>query len=210
VDQHGIEMNKSTKDLVFEFDKSDSGNGDILFKRHGDDMLAIRNNGSIEMKKIGDDRLAIRPDGKLALEGEDTDFIMDALPGGPNETGLKFAMEGVEKHSIEMDKTTMDLVVEFDKNDSGTGDILFKRHGDDMLAIRNNGNVGIGNSNPTARLDVAGSVRVADDPQPPTMENVGAIRYRELGDPVTVSLCEMVMQVGPGIYEWVIIRENSW
>jgi hypothetical protein len=128
-------------------------NGDIVFKRLGDDRLAIRNDGSVQFKKIGDDRLAIAVNGnvgigtaapmkKFTVEGEEPDIMLNQMSGSPtNVQALSFAVDGMEQSGIHHDKSTGNLVVEFDKADLGAGDILFKRHGDDMLALRNNGDI---------------------------------------------------------------------
>ncbi len=153
IEQSSIYLDKSTNNLIFDFDSDDSGTGDILFKRFGDDRLAIRNNGDVLFRRLGDDRLAIRGDGnvgigtatpgsRLTIQGDETDVRLDLNSTSPNDTqGLQFAVDDIEQSSIYLDKSTNNLVFDFDSDDSGTGDILFKRFGDDRLAIRNNGDI---------------------------------------------------------------------
>ncbi|MCF8368636.1 MAG: hypothetical protein K9G76_06305 [Bacteroidales bacterium] len=187
MEQSSISYDKSTNDLVFNFDAEDLGTGDILFKRYGDERLAIRNNGDILFRRWGDDRLAIRGDGnvgigtatptkRFTIQGNETDVRLDLNSTSPsNIQSVQFAVDGLEQSSISYDKSTNDLVFNFDAEDLGTGDILFKRFGDDRLAIRNNGdilfkrwgddrlairgdgNVGIGTSTPAYSLDIRGS-----------------------------------------------------
>jgi hypothetical protein len=73
--------------------------------------------------------------------------------------------------------------------------------------LANTGNVGIGTTTPTTKLDVRGSARVADDVTAASASNVGAIRYRVSG---TNSYAEMCMQTGATTYAWKILVEQNW
>ena len=167
------------------------------------------------------------PVSRFTIKGDSTDIRLDLNSTSIKTTqDLKFAVDNVERSTIQHDRITNSLVIDVDKNDQNSGDIEFKKHGDDRLAIRNNGdvqfkkhgddrlaikgdngNVGIGTANPVTKLDVNGSVKVANDMTPPGPLNAGAIRYRVEGNS---SICEMVMQTGPVNYAWVIIRVNTW
>jgi hypothetical protein len=80
-------------------------------------------------------------------------------------------------------------------------------HMNQLYLQQSSGRVGIGTSTPGAKLDVNGSVKVANDNTGASANNVGAIRYRTI---VNNSFCEMVMQTGASSYAWVIIKQNSW
>jgi hypothetical protein len=75
------------------------------------------------------------------------------------------------------------------------------------------GNVGIGTTSPTQKLDVvgnakvSGSVQVGDDSATASATNVGATRYRS---DANNSYMDMVMQTGSGVYQWVNIVQNTW
>lgn len=69
------------------------------------------------------------------------------------------------------------------------------------------GNVGIGTTAPSAKLDVAGAIKVGDDSTVASASNVGAIRYRA---DANNSYCEMCMQTGATTYAWIIIKQNTW
>jgi len=68
-------------------------------------------------------------------------------------------------------------------------------------------NVGIGNSTPKSKLDVAGGIQCADDTAAASANKVGTTRYRT---DANNSYCEMCMQTGASTYAWVIIKQNTW
>lgn len=63
--------------------------------------------------------------------------------------------------------------------------------------------VGVGNAN----FSTSGYVKVGSSTDTPTGALVGATRYRFEAN---ASYAEMVMQTGDGVYEWVIIQQNTW
>ena len=77
------------------------------------------------------------------------------------------------------------------------------------LIFDNGTNVLIGTTSDdgTGKLQVNGSVKVANDTATASSSNVGAIRYRSTANN---SYCEQVMQTGASSYSWVIIKQNTW
>ena len=63
--------------------------------------------------------------------------------------------------------------------------------------------VSVGNAN----FSSSGYVKVGSSTDTPTGALVGATRYRSEAN---ASYVEMVMQTGDGVYEWVIIQQNTW
>jgi hypothetical protein len=72
-----------------------------------------------------------------------------------------------------------------------------------------NGNIGIGNEAPSARLDVSGGVKIGNDTDAGVNTKSGTLRYRSDSNN---SYLEMCMQTGPNIadFAWVVIKQNSW
>ncbi len=164
--KYSWDFDETSNDIIFNWDQDNTGTGDIQFKRYGDPMLAFRNDGNVG---IG---TAI-PQKRLTIQGEETDIRLDIDSGSPILTeGLEFAVDGIERSSIQLEKSTNNLIFDFDKNNSGIGDIQFKRYGDPMLAIRNDGNVGIGTSTPTRTLDVNGETRIGIMNQDDFLDNI--------------------------------------
>ena len=91
--------------------------------------------------------------------------------------------------------------------------VKFEDGTDTLDAVYNDGNVGIGNTAPTEKLDVSGnikaegSVQVGNNNNTATASNVGAMRYRTDG---SASYSDMAMETTAGTYEWVNIVTNTF
>ena len=71
----------------------------------------------------------------------------------------------------------------------------------------NGGNVGIGTTSPSSKLQVNGGVQLANDTAVASASKVGTFRYRTSGNNSYVDMC---MQTGASTYAWVNVVTNSW
>ena len=120
---------------------------------------------------------------------------------------------------------------------AGTFNITGNDGASTFLTVNSSGNVGIGNTNPTAaklviredtgyalrtenasgwtlrmkgdtgNLEVSGSVKIGDDSTTASSSNVGTQRYRTSGNNSYVDMC---MQTGASTYAWINIVQNNW
>ena len=81
----------------------------------------------------------------------------------------------------------------------------------ERVVVNKFGDTGIGVTNPKAKLDVAGGVKVANDTDEEALGKVGTLRYRYVpGSPKNYSYVDMCMQTGASSYAWVNIVQNVW
>jgi len=74
--------------------------------------------------------------------------------------------------------------------------------------LKTNGNILIGTlTDSSSKLNVAGSIKVADDTAVASATNVGATRYRATANNSYLETC---MQVGVSSYQWVVVKTNVW
>jgi hypothetical protein len=90
------------------------------------------------------------------------------------------------------------------KNSSASFNNKISYNSDNYL---NSGNLGIGTTSPSSKLQVNGGVQLANDTASPSAAKVGTFRYRTSGNN---SLVDMCMQTGASTYAWVNIVTNSW
>jgi len=86
-------------------------------------------------------------------------------------------------------------------------DLRFDINSSEKMRIDSSGNVGIGTTTPSSKLQVAGGVQMADDTDAASVDKVGTLRYRTSGNNSYVDMC---MQTGATTYEWVNIVQNNW
>jgi hypothetical protein len=132
-----------------------------------------------------------------------------------------------------------------DNNNNDAGIIKYQHSNNSMQFVTNrseamridtSGNVMIGNTNASAKLDIrqdtgyafrtenasgytfrveadtgnieaAGSIQMADDTDAASAAKVGTLKYRVSGNNSYVDMC---MQTGAATYEWVNIVQNNW
>ena len=75
------------------------------------------------------------------------------------------------------------------------------------MMIDYNGNVGIGTTSPSSKLQVAGGIQMADDTATASAAKVGTLKYRVSGNNSYVDMC---MQTGATTYAWINIVQNNW
>jgi hypothetical protein len=78
---------------------------------------------------------------------------------------------------------------------------------DNDIYSNNSGNVGIGNTTPSSKLQVDGGVQMANDADVASASKVGTQRYRSDANNSYVDMC---MQTGATTYGWINIVQNNW
>ena len=106
---------------------------------------------------------------------------------------------------------TNQIVIGYDATGIGSNSVVLGNDSITKTALK--GNVGIGTTSPTEKLEVngnikaSGSVQVGDNTDTATASNVGAMRYTTDG---SGSFADMCMEVAPNTYEWVNIVTNTF
>ena len=106
---------------------------------------------------------------------------------------------------------TNQIVIGYDATGIGSNSVVLGNDSIDVTSLK--GNVGIGNTAPTEKLDVSGnikaegSVQVGNNNNTATASNVGAMRYRTDG---SASYSDMAMETTAGVYAWVNIVTNTF
>ena len=139
------------------------GNGDVLFRSNGTDFVAFK--GANQRVGIG----TTTPAARLGLEGDGA--LLDLDNDNSNNSYLRFRDNGTSKFAFRH-VTGSDYLGVYDYGES-SDTMVFK-----------DGNVGIGTTNPTRKLDVSGRIRATAE-----WGNVGAQFRAE--DPNTFVVMEM-------------------
>ena len=87
------------------------------------------------------------------------------------------------------------------------GDIGLHTASIQRVIVKSGGDVGIGTTSPSSKLQVNGGVQLANDTAVASASKVGTFRYRTSGNNSYVDMC---MQTGASTYAWVNIVTNSW
>ena len=115
----------------------------------------------------------------------------------PGATGVKLVYySGYTENSLKLDGSNFIVI----------------NTGQERMRINSSGNVGIGTTGPSSKLQVNGGVQLANDYAPPSASKVGTFRYRSAstGMGTYASYVDMCMQTGTSTYAWVNIVTNSW
>ena len=157
------------------------GTGDILMTGSGN--VGIGTTSPSEKLSVSGNILA-QDSGVLAgINGDKDGFIFhDLYTGSGNYYGYKAFSGGNTRLSIVTDAS-------------------------ERLTVLADGNVGIGTTSPSSKLQVAGGVQMADDTDTASADKVGTQRYRVSGNNSYVDMC---MQTGAATYAWINIVQNNW
>ncbi len=79
--------------------------------------------------------------------------------------------------------------------------------GSEKMRVNQAGNVGIGTTSPSSKLQVNGGVQLANDTATASAGKAGTFRYRTSGNNSYVDMC---MQTGSTTWTWVNIVQNNW
>jgi len=91
-------------------------------------------------------------------------------------------------------------------NQAGSTSILIQ-DANGVISTDTNSVVGVGVSNPQAKLDVNGGIKMGDTSVTPSAANVGTLRYRVSGNN---SYIDIIMQDGPTSFSYVNIVQKNW
>ena len=88
-----------------------------------------------------------------------------------------------------------------------TGGSFFNASSNERMRITSIGDVGIGTTSPSSKLQVNGGVQLANDTATASAGKAGTFRYRTSGNNSYVDMC---MQTGSTTWTWVNIVQNNW
>lgn len=88
-----------------------------------------------------------------------------------------------------------------------TGGSFSNASSNERMRITSIGNVGIGTTSPSSKLQVNGGVQLANDTTTASAGKAGTFRYRTSGNNSYVDMC---MQTGSTTWTWINIVQNNW
>jgi len=133
-----------------------SGSNVFIGTQTGTDAkIAVTNNAALHFRTNNIERLRITSGGEINT----TDDLQIGTQANHTKE-LRFADSSrVDASSIHVDNSTADLLI---TNDRGTGSIRLATNSAERMRVTSAGNVGLGTTSPTTKLDVNGTVKATD------------------------------------------------
>jgi hypothetical protein len=198
------------------FGDSDNNDAGIIGYQHSDNSMKFTTNRSEKMRITSDGNVGIgttSPNYKLSVD----DNTITTAP----KTVLQFDTASIADnggYNIDFRTSSNDLADRYVSRIRGiresTGALsqlsFWTESGtalEQRMTIRASGNIGIGTTTPSSKLQVAGGIQMADDTDTASAAKVGTLKYRVSGNNSYVDMC---MQTGAATYEWVNIVQNNW
>ena len=191
--------------------------GDVLKVRSdagdnaGSALLNVANNTGTALYVRGDRNVGIgtaAPGAKFEVSGGDILISNGQYYTAKSTSGVNYKLAAITTGNVvaigAIDYTSAGTIFAGGDNVSiTTGGVA----GSSRLKILSNGNVGIGTTTPSSKLQVDGGIQMADDTDTAVAGKVGTVRYRTSGNNSYVDMC---MQTGASTYEWINIVQNNW
>lgn len=192
-------------------DSDNNGNHSYILDREfagtGDNNFEIRKSNSTQLLIDKDGKVGIgttTPSSKLTVAGADGSAplmsIKNTSTSTANDSVLSFNRDNSDTLGYSIGVNSADDSFNLSGVGNGINNTI-------RLKVLSNGDVGIGTTTPSSKLQVAGGVQMADDTDTASADKVGTQRYRADSNNSYVDMC---MQTGATTYEWVNIVQNNW
>ena len=216
-----LHVNSGTTNVVARFESTDTiaaiefkdNNGSAEIGNTGDNLVFFPA-GAEKMRITSGGNVGIgttSPSSKLQVSG-------DAYVTGAFGQGVAIASK-IQNYGAEFRASGASAQIFFGRsnNSIGSGAIgadstyvfrVWETTGfSNPFVIEQGGNVGIGTTSPSSKLQVAGGIQMADDAATAVAAKVGTLRYRTSGNNSYVDMC---MQTAASTYAWINIVQNNW
>jgi len=189
--------------LGIEYDNANI-NLDVVDRNRGK-LLTVRESGNVGIGTTS-------PGGKLDVAGGDVRLVT-------NSTYLRLKdTAGAQPRVLGMNSANTTYIGPIDSYAGGavfyavSANVAYHAFycsGSEKVRITSGGNVGIGTTSPSSKLQVNGGVQLSNDTAAASAAKAGTFRYYAdfLGKKSYVDMC---MQTDAGTYTWINIVTNSW